>query len=203
MSATRPVKSPSSSHNNADLLVWACFIAGGYERWLDVEELYLKAFALGSNRLSWRTRPDLADYKKCAKALQELEDEKRSDHLGLFLKQGKYQRKLSNDGLKWCQQYGSILTKLYTGSVVPSAVTQEPHKMIRILEKTEAFQHFQRSGDVSTELWQLAESLQCMVDSVQAIWTSRLDALSSYAGTNGRVDVERFVLLVRERLTLR
>ena len=65
------LRPPSEQHNNADLIVWALHLCGGAERWVDVEELYLKAFELAPARLSWRTREDLPDYKKCAKALQE------------------------------------------------------------------------------------------------------------------------------------
>ena len=78
MSDNEAIKPPSITHNNSDLTVYACYLAGGYERWLDVEELYLKMFELAPNRLGWRTRSDLPDYKKCAKALQELEDLSRA-----------------------------------------------------------------------------------------------------------------------------
>lgn len=69
----RAVKAPSGTHNNSDLLVWACYQCGGFDRWIEVEELYLNAFELALARLAWRTRGNLPDYKKCAKALQELE----------------------------------------------------------------------------------------------------------------------------------
>jgi len=82
------VRAPSGNHNNDDLLVWALHLLGGAERWVDVEELYLKAFELAPARLSWRTRPDLPDYKKCAKALQAVESPKGSNHHGLLAKNG-------------------------------------------------------------------------------------------------------------------
>lgn len=198
--ASRPVKAPSTEHNNADLLVWACFSAGGYERWMDVEELYLKAFELGPNRLGWRTRPDLPDYKKCAKALQEVEDPKRSDHLGLFLKQGQYTRKLSDAGLEWCTAYKSLLESLYGGGFVPSQSVSELARIISVTEKSDAFRRFISSGAVDVEMWELADSLQCMPSSTIAVWMARLDRLRLAAERNGRNDLVEFVASARQRI---
>ena len=200
MSANRSVKAPSSEHNNADLLVWACFSAGGYERWIDVEDLYLKAFELGPTRLGWRTRPDLPDYKKCAKALQEVEDPKRSDHLGLFLKQGRYTRKLSDDGLKWCESYKSLLEGLYGGGFVPSQSGSEMARVIGNVENSDAFQAHERDGLLDVQLWELADALQCLPSSSFDVWMARLDRLRLAATMNGRQDILKFVEAVRTRV---
>lgn len=200
MIEARQVKPPSTEHNNADLMVWACYVAGGYERWIDVEELFLKAFELGPNRLGWRTRGDIPDYKKCAKALQELEDPKRSDHLGLFLKQDKYTRKLSDDGLKWCRAYQSLLEGLYGGGYVPSQSTSEMGRLLSGVDRSDVFRQFSRSGVVDVEIWELADVLQCMPNSAVVVWTGRLDRLHVAAEQNSRADVVRFVEKVRERV---
>jgi hypothetical protein len=201
MSSERQVKAPSSEHNNADLIVWACYAAGGYERWIDVEELYLKAFELGPTRLAWRTRPDLPDYKKCAKALQEIEDEKRSDHLGLFLKQGRYTRQLSDDGLKWCESYKSLLESLYGGGFVPSQSGSEMARVIGTVESSDAFQAYRKSGVVEVELWELADALQCLPSSSHDVWMARLDKLRLAADMNGRQDIGKFVDVARHRVS--
>jgi hypothetical protein len=201
MSSERQVKAPSSEHNNADLIVWACYAAGGYERWIDVEELYLKAFELGPTRLAWRTRPDLPDYKKCAKALQEIEDEKRSDHLGLFLKQGRYTRKLSDDGLKWCESYKSLLEGLYGGGFVPSQSGSEMARVIGTVESSDAFQAYRKSGAIEVELWELADALQCLPSSSHDVWMARLDKLRLAADMNGRQDIGKFVDIARHRVS--
>lgn len=195
----RPVRAPSANFNNPDLLVWACFKVGGHERWIDVEELYLKAFALGPNRLAWRTRPDIPDYKKCAKALQEVEDPKRSDHLGLFLKQGRYTRKLSDKGLEWCKAYESLLEGLY-GGVVKSQQGSEATLVIAAADKSDAVRKFAKSGELDAELWEIAETLQCLLGSELPIWLSRLDRLGTAAERNGRTDLVRFVALARDRV---
>jgi hypothetical protein len=170
---------------------------GGYERWVDVEELFLKAFELGPNRLAWRTRPDLPDYKKCAKALQEVEDPKRSDHLGLFLKNGKYTRKLSEEGLKWCESYRSILAHLYGGGYVRSQSSSEAGRLISGVDRSEAFKHFLSTGKVSAEIWLIADALQCLPNSSRAVFMARLDGLQVAATHNGRTEIVEFVRLLR------
>jgi hypothetical protein len=193
-------KPPSPDHNNPDLLVWACFVAGGYERWLDVEELYLKAFDLAPARLAWRTREDLPDYKKCAKALQEVEDPKRSDHLGLFLKNGRYLRKLSDDGHEWCKTYGSMLMALYGGGLVPAPPTAVASQALSALKRSQAYQEFLKSGDVTCELWMLAEAIQCLPDSTRAVWLARLDHLNSALRATDDQAAVSFVNRARSRI---
>jgi len=192
------VKAPSASHNNADLLIWSLFLLDGHERWVDVEEMYLKAFELAPARLAWRTRSDLPDYKKCAKALQELEDVKRSEHLGLLMKQGSYLRKLTDEGFRWCREYQTILSRLYSDGVVPAAATQEASRVIRDLEQSEVFRDFLRSGHLNCDLWELAEAMRCMVDSPGSVWGARFDSISVAAITNDRQDIVDFVEASRE-----
>lgn len=198
MLSDQGVKAPSSTHNNADLLVWATFLLGGHERWVDVEELYLKAFELAPARLSWRTRADIPDYKKCAKALQELEDAKRSEHLGLLAKQGSYLRKLTDIGYQWCKKYQTTLSMLYSEGFVPSAATQDAGRVIRDLERSEVFRGFQKSGRLECDLWELAEAMRCMADSSVVVWAARLDSVAIAATANGRQDILDFVQASRK-----
>ena len=194
------IKPPSVVHNNSDLSVYACYLAGGYERWLDVEELYLKAFELAPARLSWRTRPDLPDYKKCNRIF-EVSDPTRGKNLQrLILKRGKYQCKLSDEGYAWCLQYASILQSLYKGGVVPTAAVQEASRVIRNLEKTEAFKKFIKTGKIESPRWELAEAFQCIVDSDEVVWIGRFDQMIVLAENNGREDVLQFVGLARQRV---
>jgi hypothetical protein len=197
----RPVKAPSTSHNNADLLVWACYSAGGFARWLDVEELYLKAFDLGPTRLSWRTRPDIPDYKKCAKALQELEDPKRSDHLGLFLKNGRYLRKLSDAGRVWCESHATLLENLYGGGQVKPQLTSDSSRAVARIEKSQAFKKFSSMEIQSIETWMIAEAIQCLPDSTPAVWSASFDRVQAAGVACSRDDICDFVNFARERIT--
>jgi hypothetical protein len=202
MSQVRAVRAPSAEHNNADLIVWACYVAGGYERWIDVEQLYLKAFELGPNRLGWRTQLDIPDYKKCAKALQEVEDPKRSDHLGLFLKLGRYTRKLSDEGLLWCESYRSLLEGLYGGGFVPSQSISEMARVLSAFDKSDAYRAYVKTKSIDVELWELSDALQCLPTSARDVWMARLDRLRLAADANGRHDVVEFIERARERVSV-
>ena len=194
----KSVRPPSNDHNNADLLVWALHLAGGGDRWVDVEELYLKAFELAPVRLSWRTRPDLPDYKKCAKALQELEDPKRSDHLGLTAKNGAYERRLTDQGLQWCETHEALLASLYSSTdVVPSASTQDDARRIRTLTGSTAYRSWADTGELTCTLWELAEAFRCMANSPKTKWLVRLDEHAIAARRNSNEELGRFIEAAR------
>lgn len=193
MSRSRAPRSPSGRHNNEDLLIWACFTAGGEHLWLDVEDIFHKAYELAPNRMSWRTRGDIADKLKCAKALQAIEHPTKSQHAGLLLRRGEYKRKLSVKGLDWCEQHRKMLERLYGSAQVPAASTQDTSRTIRHLESSETFKRFRAKSVLVCERWELAEALSCMVDSDLSVWIARLDRLMAAAKANSRRDVIDFV----------
>jgi len=196
----KAVRAPSDNHNNDDLLVWALHLLGGAERWVDVEELFLKAFELAPARLSWRTRPDLPDYKKCAKALQSVENPKRSDHLGLFSKNGPYERRLTFDGLRWCEEHQELLSRLYQGGVVPSATRQDDARRIRSLMSSDAFRLWADTSELTCPLGELADAFRCLADSPMATWQARLNEHTLAAERNGNADLAAFIRVARGRV---
>jgi hypothetical protein len=198
MSKSRAPRSPSTRHNNEDLLIWACFAAGGENRWLDIEDIFFKAFELAPSRMSWRTREDVADKLKCAKALQAIEHPRKSQHSGFLLRRGEYKRKLSVKGRDWCEEHRMMLERLYGSAQVPAASTQDASRTIRHLESSEVFKRFQSKSVLECERWELAEALSCMVDSDVSIWIARLDRLTAAAKANSRRDVTSFVVAARQ-----
>lgn len=54
--------------SNSELFVWALYLLGGAEHDVDVEDIYLKCFAIAPARLGWRTKPEIPDYKKNSKS---------------------------------------------------------------------------------------------------------------------------------------
>lgn len=188
---------PSNQHNNPDLLVWSLFCLDGSQRWVDVEEVYLKAFELAPARLGWRTRPDIPDYKKCAKALQEVEDPRRTRHPGLFEKAGQYRRRLTALGVRWCEQNQRELGALYGTGSVPSAVGQDDGRRVRAIVQSGPFIVWRESRQLSSALWELAEIFRCMPDSSPSTWNSRLDEHLVAARRNNQSDVVDFIEEVR------
>ena len=61
---------------NTDVFLWALYELGGSDEFIDVEAAFYRAFELAPARLSWRTRSDLPDLKKCSKALRDAEGRK-------------------------------------------------------------------------------------------------------------------------------
>jgi hypothetical protein len=185
--------SPSSTPNNPELLIWSLFLLGGSDNYVDVEELFIKSFELAPARLSWRTRQDIPDYKKCSKALQEVEDRKRSQLFHLFEKQGAYKRKLSSAGVEWVTQYSNVLATLYSGGIVPSAAVQEDSKALRRITDSDLFQNFLRSEFDDLNVYEISDLFRCLPDADQAIWKQRLDRVRNAAIRNGNTRVVAFV----------
>ena len=119
----------------------------------------------------------------------------------MFLKQGRYTRKLSDDGLKWCESYKSLLEGLYGGGFVPSQSGSEMARVIGTVESSDAFQAYRKSGAIEVELWELADALQCLPSSSHDVWMARLDRLHLAADMNGRQDIGKFVDIARHRVS--
>lgn len=77
--------SPTEPVTNSDVFLWALFELGGADEFVDVEAVFIKAFELAPLRLSWRTRPDLPDLKKCSKALRDAEGQEKRARLGRII----------------------------------------------------------------------------------------------------------------------
>jgi hypothetical protein len=200
LSSASDVNSPSAQHNNGDLLLWALYTVGGAGRWVDVEEVYLAAFRLAPARLAWRTRPDLPNYKICARGLQDLENAKEPRYGGLLEKRGPHHRKLTLQGVTWCEAHSDMLAGLYGGAIVPSAAPQDDARRLRSVTRSEAFRVWSATNVLSTPVWELAELFRCLPDSSGAIWHSRLDEHALAARRNGRADVEAFLESVRRKV---
>jgi hypothetical protein len=190
---------PSPEANNNDLLVWSLYLLNGAETWVDVEEMYLKAFELAPARLSWRTRADIPDYKKVSKALQSVEAPD-SKHEGLLVKQGSYDRKLTMAGLAWCEEFSDQLHLLYSGAVVSSANSQTDARRIKEIESSPCFQRWMQDRASVMEGWELAEIFRCLPTSPPATWIERFDASTIAARRNGRSDVEKYIQSARTQI---
>ena len=189
---------PSANPNNAELLIWCLFLVGGADKFVDVEDLYFKLFELAPARLSWRTRHDVPDYKKCAKALQEVEDQKRSRFNTFIIKNGPYQRKLSTDASAWCELYSAHFKILYSESIVPSAASQDDGRTLRSIESSDLYGKYLKDQSTELSLHAIADLFRCMPDANDAVWASRFDLAEHAAKRNGRDYVILFIHKCRE-----
>jgi hypothetical protein len=187
---------PSGLANNQDVFVWALYVLGGADRDVDVEEVYFKSFELAPARLGWRTRPDIPDYKKTAKALQSVE---ANTHVGLVHRTSPYLRRLTADGARWVEQHRHILERVYGGErPVPAASANMHERRRREVRQTTGFALFVAGQPIP--LVNLAAALDCSPASPRSVWDRRVIELERVAEVLGDKELARFVESARETM---
>ncbi len=190
---------PSPSYNQNDLLIWALFLCGGATNWTDVETLYLKAFEIGPASLGWRTRSDIPDYKKCAKALQSVEDPSRSNRFGLIAKRDRYSRMLTPQGIEWCVKYESELLRIYQGSP-QFAKNSERGRRVEGLRRSLLFNECVEDGSSRLNLVELSDLFKCSTNTTRANWNKRLSEVTADATLIEDLQVLEFITTVQNFL---
>jgi hypothetical protein len=165
--------------SNAEIVLWALDQLGGAAEFVDIETVFLKCFELAPQRFSWRTRPELPDFKKCAKALQEAEARRPNP----LVKTGDtFGRQLSVDGQKWIEANRSrLIARLKSGEKVPEPKRRPRSRMLAEADRSDVFAAWSAEGTLPMEKWRMAEFLRCSPDSDTSIWRNRLETLRSAA----------------------
>lgn len=192
---------PSKSANNTDLLIWCLYLLGGSDKFIDIEDLFLKIFELAPARLSWRIRPDIPDYKKCSSALQSVENPNRSDYTTFLTKNGLYLRKLSTTGSEWCEKHKPHLEKLYSHGTVPSTNIQDDGKLIRTIENSDLYLSYLKNSSIEISVYSIADLFRCMPDANTAIWAARLDLAENAAKRNSKETMQSFITACRQKVS--
>jgi hypothetical protein len=176
---------------NWEIFIWSLSQLGGASGFVDVEDVFIACFELAPNRFSWRTREDLADYKKCAKALRDAEARRPS--LLLKTRDG-LKRQLTVEGQQWVvRNERRMIDALHTGRVVGEPASRPRARMLTEVERSDLFQRWLSSGVTPIEKWQVAELLRCSPDSDWRIWADRLEVLRAAANGAKRGRVLAFV----------
>lgn len=192
---------PSKTASNPDLLIWCLYLLGGSDKFVDIEDLFLKIFEVAPARLSWRTRPDIPDYKKCSNALQSVENPNRSDYTTFLIKNGLYLRKLSLAGSAWCEKHKPHLNKLYSHGTVPSTNIQDDGKLIRTIEYSDLYLTYLKNPSSELSVYSIADLFRCMPDANAAIWAARLDFAENAAKRNDKETIQIFIKACRLKVT--
>ena len=195
----KPVRTdpPSESPNNQDALVFALYLLGGADKDVDVEDMFLKCHELAPARLSWRTRPDLPDYKKVSKALQSVE---ASTHVGLFHHTNQYARRLTLDGNRWVETYMSILEQVYSKAPVQASKNTNMHERKRHEIKNSQVWVLFKESPANIGIEDFASVLQCSAASSQATWASRVHDVKRAADVLQDQELMQFAQLVELRV---
>jgi len=179
---------PSNDPNNTDVFVWALYMLGGATKQVDVEDIYLKTFEIAPARFGWRTRPDLPNFKKAAKALQEVE---AKSHVGLLMSLGQNYRRLTQAGIAWVETYKPILEKNYLGDIpVKGPATGDLARSTRELKSNDIWERW-LSGE-SLTLSMVSVLLDVSNGSPAAIWADRFADLFDLATKTKDKDIARF-----------
>ena len=159
--------------------------------------MFLKCHELAPARLSWRTRPDLPDYKKVSKALQSVE---ASTHVGLFHHTNQYARRLTLDGNRWVETYISILERVYSKAPVQASKNTNMHERKRHeIKNSQVWVLFKESpADIGIE--DFASVLQCSAASSQTTWASRVHDVKRAADVLQDQELMQFAQLVELRV---
>lgn len=179
---------------NWNVVLWALHELGGDDDFVDIEQVFLRCFELAPQRLSWRTRPDLPDFKKCAKALQEAEARRPQ----LLVKTGDtFGRQLSVHGQKWIDTNEKRLRALLkSGQIVQEPKRRPRARMLIEAEQASAFEEWRANPNAPIEKWKMAELLRCSPDSDVAVWRNRLATLRAAAHAADRKELLRFLNMV-------
>jgi hypothetical protein len=182
---------------NSDVFLWALYELGGADEFIDVETVFIKAFELAPLRLSWRTRPELPDLKKCSKALRDAEGREPQ----LLVKKGAELRRLTVEGQKWIEDnFDRLADALGSDSPVHAPRTRVPSRLVSQALQSVVFTAWSDTGAITEEKWRVAEMLRCSPDSSRAVFRDRLETLRGSAYSAGRLDALKFFdALAKER----
>ena len=162
-----------------------------------VEDMFLKCHELAPARLSWRTRPDLPDYKKVSKALQSVE---ASTHNGLFHRTNQYARRLTLDGTRWVETYISILERVYSKAPVQASKNTNMHERKRHEIKNSPVWALFKESPESISVEDFASVLQCSAASSQTTWASRVQDVKRAADVLQDQELMQFAQLVEIKI---
>ena len=179
---------PSLDANNTDVFVWALYVLGGNHRQVDVEDIYLKTFEIAPARFGWRTRPDLPNFKKTAKALQEIE---AKSHVGLLQSLGANYRRLTDAGVAWVENYKSILEKNYGAKTqVAAPSNSDTARAVKTLKSNDIWESWISGSPLSLSM--VAVLLQVSKTTPAAIWADRFADLKSLASRTNDAEISKF-----------
>lgn len=177
--------------SNSELFVWALYLLGGAEHDVDVEDIYLKCFEIAPARLGWRTKPQIPDYKKTAKALQSVEAETEFIH-----KTHQYARRLTSEGLSWINQNIDKLQTNYGTQIVQPAASNHFYQRSAFIKSHPIWNDF-KTGNSIDVLHTLADSLECSPASPVKTWDGRFVELQTMASVLNDVELQNFYVFAK------
>ena len=183
--------SPIDEIANWEVFLWSLYQLGGSSKFVDIEDVSLECFRIAPARFGWRTRTDLPDYKKCAKALQEAEV--RRPRM-LVKTHDSFGRQLTAEGQRWVEANSKRLSKILNRGVpVPEPKRRPTSRMMAEIELSEPFVLWKDTGQIPQEKWRMADVLRCSPDSSAVTWSARLESARGVAYAADKKSILRFL----------
>ncbi len=190
----------------ADYFVIALGMCGGAQRFVDVEDVFLKMHEIGPALFSWRTRPDLPEYKKCAKALQDVESKQHNaaDNVRTRKPVGNESqavlRQLSPAGERWLQSHSDeIAAALGRGGSVAS-INSGIGRTLRPIVDSSAYRRFVAGEQPTISLPVAADILLCSSDATLDLWQQRIEGYKTRAVAANDAEVSGFLEYLSEQV---
>lgn len=197
MKRTDAKTSSTTDVANWEIFLWALSSLGGSTTFVEVEDVFLECFKLAPKRFSWRTKPDIPDYKKCSKALRDAEDRKPR----LLVKtRVPYSRQLTVEGQRWIKAESKRLGQTLSGKqIVKEPATRPNARLLAGIEKSDSFSAWMEKRELPPEKWRIAELFHCSPDSASDLWSSRLEVLRGHAFAAGNEEVLHFLEAIEKQ----
>jgi hypothetical protein len=157
-----PVKILTKEPTQAEVVTLAVYKLGGTQRAIDTEDVAIEAHRLAPGRFSWRKYPDQINLELIRVYLS---DAKLKHHL--LLGSGKTGWRLTQHGLKWCEEKGNLITPR------DAARTRAQSRSGSIDEQR---RHRERSRIISTVAWQLWSGGERSIPTPEAKTVFRIDS---------------------------
>ena len=193
--------------SNKDIVVYALYLLGGWQKRVHTEDIALKCYELAPSKFSWVKYPEYPDVAPARFALEAAKKLKNK-----VLVKGESERKktaqsiggwiLTTDGIQWIKVNRHRIEQ-YLGKQTPVGDRLSSDRRLKELLKSVAFKRFKDYGEKADILHaDFAESLVCTVNTKGEVLNDRLDLLYSTAEELGRIEVKSYVNFCRKKFTL-
>ena len=176
--------------DNPDIIAFALADLSGAGRFVDIEEVFVKAFELAPERFGWRTQP-IPNYKALSKALRDFENQ----HPDLTMRTADgLARQLTAEGVEWVNR-NTPRYRFLADSPNANPPTRRPsQRVLNEIQRHPVVRRFLESGgDISISKFEAADLLLCTPDSPFGVWRERLETYRSAATDSARGDIVDFL----------
>jgi len=191
-------KSIKGKMSDKDIVIYALYSLGGWEKRVHTEDIALKCFKLAPSKFSWVKYPIYPDISPTRFALESAKKQKNGS-----IVEGESERKrtvkqiggwmLTVAGTKWVKENLERIEE-YLDTKKPTGNRLASDRKTKELLKSEAFKKFEMLGDkAEISFAEFAESLLCTVNTRKKILNDRIKQFYSIAENLGKSQIKEYL----------